>query len=198
MDIREKVLAAAAQVFAETGYRGATTRRIAQVAGVNEVTLFRHFGSKAELMLKALHHFGEAGPWLRLPQDPVDAEAELTRWARENLEHLCEMRAFIRAALGESEEHLELASCGSEQPRRAGGELRAYLERLQERGFATGDFEPGVASAMLLGTLFADAMGRDLMPDVFPLSVGEAAAAYVRLFLRAIGVQVRADPISAA
>src|SRR6185437_17057975 len=46
MDIRERLLGAAAQVYAEAGYRGATTRRIAHEAGVSEITLFRQFGSK--------------------------------------------------------------------------------------------------------------------------------------------------------
>ena len=46
MDVREALLKSATKVFAEVGSRGATTRRIAQEAGVNEVTLFRHFQSK--------------------------------------------------------------------------------------------------------------------------------------------------------
>ncbi len=38
------------------GYEGATTKEIADIAGVNEVTLFRKYGSKAELFEKAIHH----------------------------------------------------------------------------------------------------------------------------------------------
>ncbi len=38
------------------GYEGATTKEIAEAAGVNEVTLFRKYGSKAELFEKAIHH----------------------------------------------------------------------------------------------------------------------------------------------
>src|SRR3712207_8279628 len=48
-DSRERILEAAARVYAQYGFRGATTRLIAQEAGVNEVTLFRLFGSKAQL-----------------------------------------------------------------------------------------------------------------------------------------------------
>jgi AcrR family transcriptional regulator len=46
---------AALQVLAERGYAGATTRRIAEAAGVNEVTLFRRFGDKRQLVLAAIH-----------------------------------------------------------------------------------------------------------------------------------------------
>ena len=61
MDVREALLKAAIKVFAEAGMRGATTRRIAQEAGVNEVTLFRHFKSKDDLIDAALQHFAASG-----------------------------------------------------------------------------------------------------------------------------------------
>lgn len=57
MDVRESLLEAAIKVFAESGMRGATTRRIASAANVNEVTLFRHFKSKDELIHAALEYF---------------------------------------------------------------------------------------------------------------------------------------------
>ena len=47
---RERILEAAARVYAMHGFRGATTRLIANEAGVNEVTLFRSFGSKGALL----------------------------------------------------------------------------------------------------------------------------------------------------
>lgn len=47
---RERLLDAAAETFSRDGIRGATTREIARKAGVNEVTLFRHFKSKEQLL----------------------------------------------------------------------------------------------------------------------------------------------------
>lgn len=52
-DGRRKLLAAAAEVFAEKGYADATTKEIAQRAGVTEPMLFRHYGSKAGLFQEA-------------------------------------------------------------------------------------------------------------------------------------------------
>ena len=46
----QRLLDAAARVFAQNGLEGATTREIAREAGVNEVTLFRHFQSKENLV----------------------------------------------------------------------------------------------------------------------------------------------------
>lgn len=50
-DRRAQILEAAAQVFARHGFRGGTTRAIAQAAGVAEGTLFRYFPTKRHLLL---------------------------------------------------------------------------------------------------------------------------------------------------
>ena len=51
---REQILQAAARLYADHGFRGTTTRAIAEAAGVNEVTLFRIFGSKETLIVEAM------------------------------------------------------------------------------------------------------------------------------------------------
>ncbi len=48
-DRREQILQAATKLFAQQGFQGTTTRRIAQRAQVNEAILFRHFPSKEDL-----------------------------------------------------------------------------------------------------------------------------------------------------
>ena len=48
-DRREQILAVARQLFAKQGFRGTTTRQIADRAQVNEAILFRHFRSKEAL-----------------------------------------------------------------------------------------------------------------------------------------------------
>ncbi len=46
---RDRLLGAALEAFGKKGFNGATTKEIAREAGVNEVTLFRYFGSKKAL-----------------------------------------------------------------------------------------------------------------------------------------------------
>ncbi|MGE5321711.1 MAG: TetR/AcrR family transcriptional regulator [Actinomycetota bacterium] len=48
-DRRQQILKVASGMFARKGYQGATTREIAEEAGVNEALLFRHFPSKENL-----------------------------------------------------------------------------------------------------------------------------------------------------
>jgi AcrR family transcriptional regulator len=187
MDVRERLLTAALRVFEEAGSRGATTRRIAAEAGVNEITLFRHFGSKAALLAEALGRLADAPLPCSLPAVPVDPAAELLEWSRFGYAMLRRNAAMLRTAMGELEESPLAARCAAQSPARAHDELHAYLVRLRAAGMASGEWDPDAASAMLMGAIFADAMSRDMMPEKFPFSVDEAPERYVTLFLRAIG-----------
>ena len=51
---KEKILAAAEELFARKGFAGTTTRELALAAGINEALLFRHFGNKEELYMAVL------------------------------------------------------------------------------------------------------------------------------------------------
>ncbi|TGA97613.1 TetR/AcrR family transcriptional regulator [Sporolactobacillus shoreae] len=46
----ERIINAFIELFRDYGYKGTTTRAIAGRAGVNEVTIFRHFGSKKGIL----------------------------------------------------------------------------------------------------------------------------------------------------
>ena len=51
-----RIVEATLELLGRVGYGGTTTREIAQRAGVNEVTLFRRFGSKESLAREAISH----------------------------------------------------------------------------------------------------------------------------------------------
>lgn len=202
MEIRDRILDAAARVYAEAGFRGATTRRIADEAQVNEITIFRQFGSKAALIDEVLRsRGGEAlvvGP---LPDVPGDPEAELTAWCSDHLEHLRAARAMIRKSMSEAEERPSAGPCVSAPSAGAAQELKRYMQRMHDVGLvdwgecrAPDQARPRseiahAAGAMLMAALFADAMGRDFMPEMFPQPPERAPALYVQLFLCAIGAR---------
>lgn len=192
MDVREKILKAATELYAETGFRGTTTRQIAQVAGVNEVTLFRHFGSKTVLLHEAIRCACEPNAPPVLPARPADPRSELLQWARATWEGLWQRRAVIRTAMGEIEEHPELFPKESSSTACAGKDLGLYLERLRAAGLVRAPFEPVPAATLLMGCLFADAMSRDILPFVYRSEPAQAIEQYVELFLRAIGAEAAA------
>jgi AcrR family transcriptional regulator len=206
---REKLIEAAARVYAKAGFRGATTRRIADEAGVNEITIFRLFGSKAALIEEALRSRGRsardagaaANAASALPRDPADPEREVVAWAAGQLSQLRRDRVLIRKTLAELEERPEMA------PTLCGGmcdaelELRDYVRRLRRAGRLAEPASDGcgikvdldVAVGMFTSALFADAMGRDVMPEMYPQPAERAPVLYTRCFLRAIGLR-RAAP----
>src|SRR5262245_49516159 len=112
MDVRESLLRAAIKVFAETGTRGATTRRIAQEAKVNEVTLFRHFKSKDDLLKAALQLFATEASSRSLPSEPAHPRAELLEWCRAHHRELYKVRTLIRRSMAEFGEHPENCTHG--------------------------------------------------------------------------------------
>lgn len=190
MEARDQLLQAALKVYAESGTRGATTRRIAQEAGVNEVTLFRHFGSKEALIREALGWGAERALTDQgLPASPIDPEAELMEFCRRHHKALVDNRSIIRKCMGEFEEFPEMNAVARKHPVLLGEELHGYLQRLRSAGLATADFNARAAAAMLMGALFADAMGRDCMPERYTYSERDGVRHYVSLFLRAIGVR---------
>jgi AcrR family transcriptional regulator len=195
MNVRDQLLSAAARVYAEAGYRGATTRRIAEEAGVNEITLFRHFGSKETLLHEAIARAGADDAVAPLPDHPVDPAGELTAWARAHLASLRARRSLIRTCMAEMDEHPAILSSSSvdKPPARAAAALAHYLRRLREHGLATAAFDERVAAAMLMGAMFGDAMGRDMMPAMFSRGVEASLREYVRLILRGVGARVGAQ-----
>ena len=187
MLLRDKLLAAAVKVYGAHGYRGATTRRIADTAGVNEVTLFRTFGSKAALIDEAVRGRAGNGGAPTLPADPGDPVAELTAWATTIHGHLRRQRSLIRKCMSEMEERPKMSGAVCEGATFVHRELRDYGERLKARGLAARDADIVAATAVLLSALMHDAMGRELMPSMFPLPAASAPARYVLLYLRALG-----------
>ena len=179
---------AALRVFEEVGSRGATTRRIAAEAGVNEITLFRHFGSKSALLMEAIGSVASSQPENRLPEEPVDPEAELTAWSRAHMAHVSRSSALIRTCMSEMEQAPEFKTCAGACPRQASVELETYLQRLKDRGLADPEMDASAATALLMGALFGDVMGREVMPERYAYSAEEAPARYVALLLRGIGV----------
>ena len=58
---RRRIISAAFKLIGEIGYKRATTRRIAEEARVNEVTLFRHFGTKKNLLNACAENYRAEG-----------------------------------------------------------------------------------------------------------------------------------------
>lgn len=187
---RERILEAAARVYAKHGFRGATTRLIAMEAGVNEVTLFRTFGSKGALLEAVLgdEHCAETTP--ELTADPKDPDAELTAFVQASLDRVRAMRPMLIQTMGEMDERPEAAEFACRGRTFVHTTITSYLRRLQERGMADPNLDVDTATVMLTGTVMSDAMARSFVPEVYP-PLDVAAGRYVQCFLRMIGATKR-------
>ena len=190
---RQLLLEAAARVFARDGLDGATTRSISREAGVNEVTLFRQFGTKEHLIEAVV---GRAfGPVRRVtPPDAAPASASLradldafagsySAWLQENL-------PLIRTLIGEVHRHQlceHQALHGIYRPMRAA--LVGRLELARERGEIARSSEPAIAADLFAGMIFAGVLKRTRSLSPLEYRADEYRKACVDLFIRGIAPQ---------
>jgi AcrR family transcriptional regulator len=162
---RQRLLNAARDLFVRQGITQTTTRQIADLAGVHEVTLFRHFGSKQGLLLAV---FAELGVFsgiadLPLPAAPTtfrgsELQAILLRYVQTCFQALANNPELVRSLVGEagfySEEHRRALRAGFLQ---AQEQLAHYLQQLPSPELQAVDSgclhaAAGVLHLMILGT----------------------------------------------
>ena len=56
-DTSKRIMEVALKLFSEKGYYSTTTKQIAEEASVNEVTIFRHFGTKGVIFQEIMEHY---------------------------------------------------------------------------------------------------------------------------------------------
>ncbi|KQO80021.1 TetR/AcrR family transcriptional regulator [Rhizobium sp. Leaf262] len=82
---RDRIVSTACQLFREHGIRGIGVDAIAEAASTNKMTLYRHFGSKDDLVCEALKHSSQTleKAWEDLEtESPGDARAQLAAWVK--------------------------------------------------------------------------------------------------------------------
>lgn len=156
---RARLLAAARVVFARDGLPGATTRAIAQEAGVNEVTLFRLFQNKDRLLAEVMESVV-----LQQHAATVGDEAEWSGNLRTNLRRYAESfyamlerdETLIRTMIGEARRYPEQARqiiMDAVKPERA--RFIANLETARKAGQVRRGLDLAVAADAFTGMLLA-------------------------------------------
>ncbi len=163
---KEHLLQATLKLISEKGYLGATTREIAQEAGVTELTLFRHFGSKERLFEELLNtytflpHLKELLPEL----DECSLEVALELIATRYLLVLKERKAMIRILYSEvtiyPEKIREVYNKFIDELRAT---LAAYFAELQKSGKIRKNISPEIAARVFLWILFSYFRSEEIM-----------------------------------
>jgi len=108
---RERILAVASTLFYKHGIRAVGVEAIAQAAGTNKMTLYRHFVSKDELVAEYLRRLAAEAEtlWVELEAaHPGDARAQLRAW----------LEAMGKAVTSGKERGCALANAAVELPER--------------------------------------------------------------------------------
>lgn len=118
---RERILAAACELFYRQGIRAVGVDAIAEAAGTNKMTLYRHFTSKDELVAEYLRRlWGEKDAlWQKLcTEHPADPKGQLQAWLQEVAQQVTDPKsrgcAIANAAVELPEKH-HPARCVIEQ-----------------------------------------------------------------------------------
>lgn len=99
---RERIVGSALSLFAKQGITAATTKQIAEKAEVNEVTLFRQFGSKQGLLLAVLQEVPIAEKMQAALAEITGANEPLKAYSSASLELLGRVPELVRSLIGES------------------------------------------------------------------------------------------------
>lgn len=182
----QRIIQAAARVFSEQGYSGATTRAIAAEAGVNEVTLFRHFGSKKNLMLAVINQrsvLPGVGKALT-GQLTGDYRQDLLRIGTHFLAMTSERRNEILMTLFEAQRLPEIRDVIAQVPLRQQKVLGQYLRHQIERGVVRG-MDPDLAAQAFFGIFFAYATSYLMLagPEGLQTPLETVAALFVDIFV---------------
>lgn len=103
---RQRLINAAMELFAAQGITETTTKAVAELAKVNEVTLFRHFGNKHGLVLAVISEspvFRELGESLKTEVSQTNSVYQaLKDYCDERLTALEQVPELVRSVVGES------------------------------------------------------------------------------------------------
>jgi AcrR family transcriptional regulator len=188
VDTGQRILEAATRIFARDGVSGATTREIARLAKVNEVTLFRYFKNKNELLRQVIlqkcrkyeHVFAEA-PFATAD----DLRRTVEAYARIHVRILRENEDFIRTFYGELNRHPKLCRrLFVESAKQVRHKFIDYLRAARRRGLVRRNLDVVTGADALTGMLMSGVMRRPLTEPEYTNERFSRDA--VELFLRGI------------
>lgn len=132
----ERIITAFIELFRDYGYKGTTTRAVAERAGVNEVTIFRHFGNKKSIMEAALDTVSYHPILEKVIHDQMIWELEQDLWliAESYHTYMEKIKDLVLIAFKEAEMFPELNESIADVPKQLKESMVAYFKEMQRRG----------------------------------------------------------------
>ena len=158
----EQIYRAIMQVVSERGYAGATTKQMADAANVSEVTLFRKYGSKVQLVKQAIASIVDRTDFSTSAQYTGDIHADLLRVLQAYQNSAVKHGNFVSALFLEMSRHPELVDT-IDEPLNIFLAIGELIARYQDDGQLKKG-HPMHTVAVLLGPLMYTAMMQRAIP----------------------------------
>jgi AcrR family transcriptional regulator len=178
-ETRERLLRAAADVFAERGYDGTRVADIAAAAGVSNGAMYAHFASKADLLVDALRTHGRRLLADVFAADPDRSITEMLlvigRWLprRRDAQSYLIVEALVAARRDEDV---------ARPMRDYIGERADWLAQLMQVAQQDGEIDPALSPGALAHFCLLLSMGSSLVtPDLHAVDEDEWAALLTRI-----------------
>lgn len=132
----DRIIDAALQLISEKGYTAATTKAIAELAGVNEVTIFRHFGCKHEILKAIIDKFSYSPVLQNIVRENVkwDLETDLLNFSKKYYEYMMSIKDFVMIGFRESMQFPEIDEEIANVPLHIKKELIHYFNEMYNQG----------------------------------------------------------------
>ncbi|WP_338134815.1 TetR/AcrR family transcriptional regulator [Paenibacillus alvei] len=134
LDSKSRLMLAAIDLMAEKGYKGVSTKEIASAAGVSEMTLFRNFGSKLNLLENAVERYHYSVEMTRIFNETVtwDLRKDLLGISQMYHEIMdCNRKLFLIVL--RDDELIEIREKAQKHPRKLLELLTQYFTDMQSR-----------------------------------------------------------------
>ncbi len=183
-ETRLRIIAAARALYARKGSRGMTTREVADLAAVNEATLFRHFHTKQQLIVAMLDYYNGTSEMIdvleRLPAcGALEAQLRvLSHWA---IEALRRKEDLIKISMAEEISDPEGYACVWRAPSAARACLSTFFKQKVEANEMRGD--PDWLARTFMSLFFSYVMARKLWAGAVQTPQDDAVASMVDIFL---------------
>ncbi|MFO7553909.1 MAG: TetR/AcrR family transcriptional regulator [Desulfobacterales bacterium] len=188
---RREIIHAAMEVFSRNGFSGATTKKIAEKAGISEAMIYSHFKDKEDLYSAIIDQKMQESEPLYYPLDAMrkkDDQRVFETIVTNFMQRYSEDTTFLRLLMFSALEGHELAGMFVAGPvRRFFESLAEYMrERIDEGAFKT--VNPEIASRCLVGmvnyfTLLKKIFGDETLQSI---ELDEAIETMINIFCRGI------------
>jgi AcrR family transcriptional regulator len=160
----EDIFQAVIQVILERGYSSATTKQIADAANVSEVTIFRKYKNKAQLVKQAILAITDQMDFETATEYTGDIVADLTRIVEHYLRLANRHGSFMAILLTEIPRYPEFAEL-IDRPFSIMHDIEQLIAHYQAEGVLRRE-TPLHTVAALLGPLIFNVMMRGALPDI--------------------------------